>query len=111
MADSQPADELEEPLEVGDDMAIDQGRAGKRRRAGKEEAAAKAEIAAKTAMDKTQQEIKKLDEKPRGVLAVAVSGGRCSTHRRQACRLAILYVQPHDVPCSRVSRRLAFAGR
>ena len=64
MADSQPADELEESLEAGDDMAIDQDRAGKRRRAGKEEAAAKAEVAAKAAMDKTEQAIEELQGKP-----------------------------------------------
>ena len=83
MADSQPADELEESLEARDDMAIEQGRAGKRRRAGKEEAAAKAEIAAKTAMDKTQQEIKKLDEKPRGVLAESRGRAGCRSEWRQ----------------------------
>ena len=83
MADSQPTDELEEPLEVGDDMAIDQGRAGKRRRAGKEEAAAKAEVAAKAAMDKTEQEIKKLDEKPRGVLAESRGRAGCRSEWRQ----------------------------
>ena len=83
MADSQPADELEESPEAGDDMAIDQGRAGKRRRAGKEETAHKVEVAAKTAMDKTQQEIKKLDEKPRGVLAESRGRAGCRSEWRQ----------------------------
>ena len=64
MAASQPTDELEEPLEVGDDTAIDHVRAGKRRRAGKEETAHKVEVAAKTAMDKTEQAIEELQGKP-----------------------------------------------